>query len=85
MSATVSVPHDGGVEIASSALNNSVIEYLRSVQSHAGADAFDKVAADLVTDVCAVLAVEFGPEGLFELFDRIEAAQAASSSQVERA
>jgi hypothetical protein len=29
----------------------------------------------LVTDVCAVLVREFGPERLFELFDSIEAVQ----------
>jgi hypothetical protein len=38
-----------------------------------GAEAFDRAATNLVTDVCAALALEFGPERMLELFDSIEA------------
>lgn len=62
-----------GVEMASNALDASVIEYLRSVQDRGGTIAFDKIATNLVIDVCVVLAQKLGPERLFELFDNIEA------------
>jgi hypothetical protein len=50
------------------------LAYLCSVRERGGI-AFDKVAANLVTDVCAALVLELGPgpERLFELFDSIEA------------
>jgi hypothetical protein len=51
------------------------LEYLCSVRERGGTIAFEKVAANLVTDVCAALVLELGPgpEHLFELFDSIEA------------
>jgi hypothetical protein len=67
--------HNAGVETASAALNAGVIGYLRAVQDRGGDVALDAVATNLVTDVCAVLVREFGPERLFELFDSIEAMQ----------
>jgi hypothetical protein len=79
MEAIVSLSQDDRFEIISSALNTAVGEYLRSVHDRGGAAAFDNVAANLVTEVCALLTREFGPERLFELFDSIEAAQAKLS------
>jgi hypothetical protein len=66
-------PRGSGVEMSTNAFSMSVLEHLSSVRERDGAEAFDKAATNLVTDVCAVMALEFGPERMLELFDSIEA------------
>ena len=78
MASIVTLPPDGNLESVSRDLNTGVVEYLRSVQAHDGANAFDRVAANLLTDVCTELAREFGREHLLELLDEIEAIAAQS-------
>ena len=73
MDQTAFPARNGGIEMASNALSAGVMQYLRSVRRRGGTIAFDKVAANLVADVCAALVLEFGSERLFELFDSIEA------------
>ena len=64
---------DSSVETSKNAFSISVLEHLSSVRERDGAEAFDRAATNLVTDVCAALALEFGPERMLELFDNIEA------------
>ena len=61
--------------MASQALNAGVTEYLSAVLDRGGSAAFDMVATNLVTDVCAVMVQQqLGPERLLEVFDNIEMA-----------
>jgi hypothetical protein len=73
MDQITSQTRDSCVEMSTNAFSMSVLEYLSSVRERDGADAFDGAATNLVTDVCAALALEFGTERLLDLFDNIEA------------